>query len=93
MNTRNGTSNQSTGPDDSLDERIGALKDSVKGLADFGTKKVGDVKERAVELKDEVWDGANSYVAKGAKWIKANPYASVGIAFGIGYLGMRLVRR
>ena len=35
----------------------------------------------------------NAVVDKATDFIKANPLKAVGIAFGIGYVGMRLFRR
>jgi ElaB/YqjD/DUF883 family membrane-anchored ribosome-binding protein len=91
MNTRNG--NGTTPTTGNFDDRVEALKDSVRGLADLGTETVSAIKGRAMEVKDEAVTGAQSLLARTAKMIKQNPIAAVGIAFGIGYIAMRLFRR
>jgi ElaB/YqjD/DUF883 family membrane-anchored ribosome-binding protein len=75
-----------------FDERLEALKDSVRGMADFGRDTIGDLKDRAIDAKDSAFDGASSIVDRAAKLIKQHPFAAVGIAFGIGYIAMRLLR-
>jgi ElaB/YqjD/DUF883 family membrane-anchored ribosome-binding protein len=66
------------GTDSSLD----SIKNSVKELVHDGQEKVNAVKDRGNVMLDRF-----------VEVIKANPLKSVGIAFGVGYLGMRLFRR
>lgn len=92
MNTRNGTTmGQDTGG--KLDERLDSIKESVKGLVDRGEERVGAIKSRVIEVKDQAMTRGNAVVDQATDFIKANPLKSVGIAFGVGYLGMRLFRR
>jgi ElaB/YqjD/DUF883 family membrane-anchored ribosome-binding protein len=84
MTNRNGMGN---------DRGIDKLKDSVRGLVDQGHEKVQHAKERVVDAKDHAVSRGNEYLDKVTSFIKANPIKSVGIAFGAGYLGMRLFRR
>ncbi len=65
-----------------LDHQLDALKDSVKHLVDAG----GD---KAAAFKDTAMTG----VSKVGKMIKAHPIAAIAIAFGIGYIAMRIARR
>jgi ElaB/YqjD/DUF883 family membrane-anchored ribosome-binding protein len=65
-----------------FDARLDSLKDSVKDLLDAGS-------ERASNFKDSALTGAN----KVGGLIKAHPVAAVAIAFGVGYLVMRMIRR
>ena len=65
---------------------LSAATDSVKeALHDFGVK--------VVDVKDSVVDGGKTGAMKLGALIKAHPFAAVGIALGIGYLAMRLMRR
>jgi ElaB/YqjD/DUF883 family membrane-anchored ribosome-binding protein len=71
------------------DSSIDSLKNSVKELVHDGQEKVNAVKDRVIEVKDR----GNVMLDRFVDVIKANPLKSVGIAFGVGYLGMRLFRR
>lgn len=68
-----------------LNHRIDSIKDSVKDIVDVGTDRASDIKDTAI-------DGASKFATQTAKLIKKHPFAAVGIAFGIGYIAMRLVR-
>jgi ElaB/YqjD/DUF883 family membrane-anchored ribosome-binding protein len=83
MTNRNGMGNN----------RIESLKENVRGLVDQGQEKVQHMKERVVDAKEHAVSRGNDYLDKVTSFIKANPIKSVGIAFGAGYLGMRLFRR
>lgn len=72
---------------------IDAIKDSVKGLVDQGHDKVTALKDKVVDLQHQAKDRGTDAIDKASDLIKANPFAAVGIAFGVGYLLMRLVRR
>jgi hypothetical protein len=65
-----------------LDHQLDALRDSVKHLVDIGGDKAGAIR-----------DSAMSGVKHMGKVIKEHPIAAVAIAFGIGYIAMRIVRR
>ncbi len=65
-----------------FESRLDSLRDSVKELFDAGS-------ERAANLKDTAMTGAN----KLGKVIKDHPIAAVAIAFGVGYIVMRMMRR
>jgi ElaB/YqjD/DUF883 family membrane-anchored ribosome-binding protein len=69
------------------------LKDKARGLVDQGQEKVQQVKERVVDVKDQAVSRGNEYLDKLTTFIKDNPLKAVGIAFGVGYIGMRLFRR
>jgi len=80
-------------PPSAIGERIEGIKDSVRGFVDKGEKRAGEIKTRVIEVKDEAMTRGNAVVDKATDFIKANPLKAVGIAFGIGYVGMRLFRR
>ena len=76
-----------------IDERLGHIKDSVKGLVDHGHEKVDQIKTRVIDVKDQAVTRGSALIDRATDFIKANPLKSVGIAFGAGYIGMRLFRR
>ena len=93
-NTGNGSASPSSSTsNESFEDRIDHLKDSVRGLADIGSERAGDLKHKVVYAKDTAVSTVESYLGQAKKLIIANPLASVGIAFGIGYVAMRIVRR
>ena len=72
------------------DRNGSSIRDSVQSLVDQGTETADAIRSRV----DEVTDGARSkgsaaYV-RTAKFVKANPFASVAIALGVGYVAMRI---
>jgi ElaB/YqjD/DUF883 family membrane-anchored ribosome-binding protein len=74
------TANNGTGP-------------SVKEIKETVNEKVDQLKTRVIDVKDEAIERGNALVDRATDYIKANPFKAVGIAFGAGYLGMRLFRR
>lgn len=72
---------------------IDQIKDSVRGLVDRGQEQAGALRDRAVEVKDQVLTRSNAVLDQATTYIRDNPLKSVGIAFGVGYIGMRLFRR
>jgi ElaB/YqjD/DUF883 family membrane-anchored ribosome-binding protein len=85
METRNG--NQK------FDQKIDTVAERVKGLVDQGADKVDQLRSRAMDVKQQAFDRGNAMVDRASTYIKANPIKSVAIAFGVGYIGMRLFRR
>jgi ElaB/YqjD/DUF883 family membrane-anchored ribosome-binding protein len=92
MNNRNGT-NMGQDLGDQAEGRIDHIKESVKGLVDNAEERATKIKERAIEVKDEAMSRGNALIERAADIIKSNPLKAVGVAFGVGYLGMRLFRR
>jgi len=85
MNTRNGsTTTAETGLDN--------LKDSVKNLVEQGQERAAQLKDRAIDVKDQAMSRGSDFLDTATTAIKANPLKSVAIAFGVGYIGMRLFR-
>jgi ElaB/YqjD/DUF883 family membrane-anchored ribosome-binding protein len=75
---------------DSLKDNV---KDNVKNLVDQGQEKVSAIKEKVIDVKDQAVTRGEAVLDRTTTFIKANPLKAVGIAFGIGYIGMRLFRR
>lgn len=66
-----------------IEGRLDGLKNSVKELLDHG------LADKAGAVKDTAMDGVQ-YIGS---QIKKHPVAALAIAFGIGYLAMRMIRR
>ena len=92
MNIRNGT-DMGESSSRNLDERIGTIKESVKGFVDRGEERVGAIKERVLGVKDQAMTRGSAVLEQVTSFIKANPLKAVGIAFGLGFVTMRLLRR
>jgi ElaB/YqjD/DUF883 family membrane-anchored ribosome-binding protein len=76
-----------------VDEKLDSLKDTVKGLADQGAQRVDAIKSKVIEAKDQAIGRGSALLDRMASMIQANPLKSVGIAFVVGYVGMRIFRR
>ena len=79
---RNGTLN--------LQKQINTLQKDMSNIVNATGALVAN---KAIGAKDLVVDSGASALSSFTKVIKNRPIAAVGIAFGIGYLAMRLVRR
>lgn len=89
----NRNSSNGNGTTATATHRLDSIKDSVKGLVDSGHDKVNALKDKVVELQSKAKDRGGAAYDKASDLIKAHPFAAIGIAFGVGYLAMRLVRR
>ncbi len=63
-----------------------SIKDSVKSVLEQGTEAADAVKNRVGDLNESL----QAYYDRTADFIKANPLKSVGMAFAIGYVAMRI---
>jgi ElaB/YqjD/DUF883 family membrane-anchored ribosome-binding protein len=92
---RNGTgiTGSEPGYGSNIDQKLDSLKEKAKGFVDQGTEKVEQLKERVVDVKDQAMAKGSAFLDRATTMIKANPLKSVVIAFGVGYIGMRLFRR
>ncbi|MEJ7596521.1 MAG: hypothetical protein WKG01_01320 [Kofleriaceae bacterium] len=69
------------------------IKDKVSNLVDQGQEKASAIKDRVLEVKDQAVTRGEDVLDRAVELIKANPIKAVGLAFGVGYIGMRLFRR
>ena len=76
-----------------LDDKIDSLRDSMKGVVDQGAQKVDALKSRLIDVKDEAITRGNDLLSHTTSLIKNHPLKSVALAFGVGFIGMRLLRR
>lgn len=65
---------------------------SAESLIDTATGKLDAAKDAVVEAKDNVIKQGGEYIASARKLITDNPFMAVGIAFGVGYVAMRIRR-
>ena len=76
-----------------LDDRMGSLKDSVRNLVDAGNERAGQIKDRLMDAKDTAVDRGGAALNRVGVLIKEHPIAAIGIAFGIGYIAVRMLRK
>lgn len=69
-----------------------SLAEQLKTMVDAGQERIEDVKGRLVDGKDAVKVRASNALDRTTETIKAHPLKSVGAAFAIGYVAMRLFR-
>lgn len=82
---KNGTS--------SLESRFDSLKGSVRHLVDAGGERAGQLKTKAIDVKDSVVENGEVAIRKAGSLIKEHPIAAIGIAFGVGYIAVRLLKK
>ena len=76
-----------------IDQKLESLKEKAKDFVEQGSGKVEEIKHRVVDVKDKAVARGSAFLDQATDLIKANPLKSVAIAFGVGYIGMRLFRR
>jgi ElaB/YqjD/DUF883 family membrane-anchored ribosome-binding protein len=79
--------------DNSVDEKLDSIRDSVKGYVERGAQKADAIKNKVVEVKDEAMNRGSDMLDRLASLVRAHPLKAIGVAFGVGYIGMRLFRR
>jgi ElaB/YqjD/DUF883 family membrane-anchored ribosome-binding protein len=86
--------NGMTGTEDNIvEDKLDSIRDSVKGVVDRGAQKAEAIKNKVVEAKDQALHRSSEGLDRLAELVRAHPLKAVGIAFGLGYVGMRLFRR
>jgi ElaB/YqjD/DUF883 family membrane-anchored ribosome-binding protein len=73
-----------------LDNRIDSLKSSVRNLVDAGGERAGQIKSKAIDVKDSFLENGNAALRKTGTLIKEHPLAAIGVAFAFGYITMRI---
>jgi hypothetical protein len=56
-------------------------------------EKVDQIKHRVIDVKDRAVTRSNAFIERATDYIKSNPLKAVAMAFGAGYIGMRIFRR
>ena len=83
---KNGTSG-------ALDDKMGNLKDSVRNLVDAGGERANQLKDKLYDAKDVAFDTGSAALGEVRALVKEHPIAALGIAFGVGYLLVRMLRK
>lgn len=86
----NGNQNNGTG---AMHDKLDSIKEKARGIVDQGQEKASEIKAKVIDVKDQAVTRGNALLDRATDFIKANPLKAVGIAFGVGYVGMRLIRR
>lgn len=77
----------------SASNRLDSLKSSVRNLVDAGGERAGQLKHRAIDVKDSVVENSSAALSRTSSLIKEHPIAAIAIAFGVGYIAVRMLRR
>ena len=77
----------------SANNRLDSIKSSVRNLVDAGGERAGQLKSKAIDVKDQVVENSSAALSRAGSLIKEHPIAAVAIAFGVGYIAVRLLRR
>jgi len=84
---------QKNGTASSVENRIDSLKSSMRNLVDAGGERAGKLKNKAIDVKDSVVENGGAALNRAGGLIKEHPFVAIGIAFGIGYIAVRLLRK
>jgi ElaB/YqjD/DUF883 family membrane-anchored ribosome-binding protein len=76
-----------------LDNRLDSLKESVRNLVDAGGERAGQLKNRAIDAKDSIVENSGVAIRKVSDLVKEHPIAAIAIAFGVGYIAIRMLRK
>lgn len=76
-----------------FEARLAAFKQGLRDLASYGGDRATELKARAVEAEHVVEERAKTLAAKATELIRRYPVASVMLAFGVGYVLVRKLRR
>lgn len=77
----------------SLDNKLDQLKSTVKTLVDDGKERAGQIRTKAIDVKDAVVENGGEIFNRANAFIKENPIVAIAAAFGIGYIVVRMLRR
>ena len=84
---------QKNGSASALEAKIDSLKESVRNLVDAGGEKAGHLKDRAIGAKDTIVENSEAAFKRMGTMIKDHPFIALGIAFGVGYFAIRMMRK
>lgn len=86
----NGTKPTVTASVENLQKAAANIKDSVTMLVDQGGATVDAITSRVAGVTDQIKDGGASAVKRTTTFVEANPFKALAIAFGVGYVAMRI---
>ena len=68
----------------------GNIKESVSNLVDQGHQTVDAIKSRVSDAGTQVRDTSGAMVREITQFVEAKPLKAIGLAFGLGYIAMRI---
>ena len=77
----------------SLEARFDAVKESMRNFVGAGGERASQFKSRAIDVKDAFVEGGSTALHKTGYFIRRHPFVAIGIAFGVGYIVMRVVKK
>jgi ElaB/YqjD/DUF883 family membrane-anchored ribosome-binding protein len=75
-----------------FEHRLDALKESVRNLVDIGGERAGELRHKMGDVRHQVMEGGSNAAHRVGSMVKDHPFVAIGVAFGIGYLAVRLLR-
>ena len=84
---------QKNGTASELENRLDSLKERARNLVDDAGAKAGHLKERAMDAKDSIVESGGQALNRISALIKEHPFAALGIAFSVGYVAIRMMRK
>lgn len=84
---------QKNGSASTFEHRVDALKESLRNLVDTGSERAGVLKNKAIDVKDTVFESGGKALDRTTSLIKQHPIIALGVAFGVGYLAVRMMRK
>lgn len=78
---------------EAFEDRLESLKESVRNLVDISSERADAIKHKMADVKDSVVASSKSGINRMGGLIKDHPIVAIGIAFGLGYFAVRMLRR
>ncbi|HSD87966.1 MAG TPA: hypothetical protein VLB44_10650 [Kofleriaceae bacterium] len=76
-----------------MENRLESLKSSMRNLVDAGGERAGQLKNKAIDVKDAVVEGSSAALNRTGELIKKHPIVAIGLAFGVGYIVVRMLKK
>lgn len=84
---------QKNGSASTMENRLESLKSSMRNLVDAGGERAGQLKNKAIDVKDAVVEGSSAALNRTGELIKKHPIVAIGLAFGVGYIVVRMLKK
>ena len=84
---------QKNGSASAIESRIDSLKQSMRNLVDAGGEKAGRLKDRAIGAKDSVVEEGRAALDRIGALVKEHPFIALSVAFSVGYVAIRMLRK
>jgi ElaB/YqjD/DUF883 family membrane-anchored ribosome-binding protein len=84
---------QKNGSASTMENRLDSLKSSVRNLVDAGGERAGQIKNKAIDVKDAFVENGSAALNRAGELIKQHPIVAVGLAFGVGYIVVRMFKK